>query len=129
MLSQEPAAVEGFLTILTNGKGKNKRGGRFYFTSHDHFLFYTKPKFVKEPPSPITTVMNATTEQQRQSDEKSDRERRINHIKHSSGFIDLTEVTRVELSQVVRNDLSNLTEEQPSSDINSRIVLLALRMD
>ncbi|CAG8469894.1 6378_t:CDS:2 [Paraglomus occultum] len=123
----EPAAVEGFLTILTSGKGENKRGLRFYFTSHDHFLFYTKPKFVKEPPSPVTTVMNATAEQQCQSDERSDRERCINHIKHSLGFIDLTEVTRVELSQVVRNNLSNPTEEQPSSDRHSRIILLALK--
>ena len=127
MLSQEPAAVEGFLTILTNGKGKSERGRRRYFTSHDHFLFYTKPKFVKKSPSPVTTIMNATTGQQCQSDERNDRERRINHIKHSLGFIDLTEIARVELSQGVRSNLSNPAEEQPSSVINSKIMLLVLK--
>jgi hypothetical protein len=53
----EPAPVEGFLIRLTSQKGKHQRMGklfykRLYFSTHDRYLLFSRPKNANPPPPP-----------------------------------------------------------------------------
>ena len=56
-LMDEPAPVEGFLIRLTSKKGQVRRLGRMYFkrlyfTTHNHYLCYSRPSKALPPPPP-----------------------------------------------------------------------------
>ncbi|CAG8573882.1 14357_t:CDS:2, partial [Dentiscutata heterogama] len=88
---QEPPSVEGYLIRVTNEKGRKNRSKRLYFSSHDYYLFFMKPKrpliyavspHVQEPEHAAAFI-------------KADNKRRVKQIINAYGFINLIDVKEV----------------------------------
>lgn len=65
MSLEEPAPVEGFLIRLTSQKGKHQKMGklfykRLYFSTHDHFLIFSRPAKSYPPPPPRLPISEGT---------------------------------------------------------------------
>lgn len=111
--------MEGYLLRLTHPNGKKSGSKRFYFTSHDHLLFYLNPDKSHPPPTPtihnpdtvdddsvtseplIYSISPSSYAHVQQNVEGSGKfaedniKRSIKQIVEAHGFIDLTNVVEV----------------------------------